>query len=260
MLIYLFSNAVLLLWLDDKINSNFTNIYSVYSIDGYKYKTVILGNSHAEHSLDFLRSKNSEIKVLNLAMAGKPIKYDLFLLNYYKENIDEDALIIFAISFHSLCYAEESYSPIDAIYNTGLPLLGMVRLNRLWDLQSYPRSYTLDSLDFEIETAGIIPCKPSNSELEQALNYIRLINESWSNLILITTPYYFKSLGPNEEFNDFYNVIDGLTSELNITYIDYSRDNRFFNKNLFWDQSHLNSKGNDLFTSIVKEEIIEIDG
>jgi len=50
--------------------------------------------------------------------------------------------------------------------------------------------------------------------------------------------------------------VDLISSKLNIRYFDYSRDDRFKDTSLFYDVTHLNSSGRELFTSLVVDEVI----
>jgi hypothetical protein len=146
---YFLANVVVLSYVDERINANFTAPFSVFPMNKDYYNVVNLGTSHAEVGFYWDNEKLGKISIrgLNLGLSGKPLKYDYFLLDYYKNSIDPKAIVILPISFHTLCMTNENYSPIDAVYNVKFPLLGMVRLNYLWDLYSYPSPYPNDDFN-----------------------------------------------------------------------------------------------------------------
>lgn len=255
---YLMSNIIVQGWLDVKINDNFTAPYLTYSMQGGIYNVVNLGTSHGELGFDWRNTNNDVIKGLNLGLSGKPFKYDYFLLNYYENHIDLDAIILLPISFHSLCMTQDTYSPIDSVYNVKVPLFGMVRLNYIWDLLiSYPKEYPNDEFNSDYISKSIIPIKCDHDILEKSINYISKIAQIYPNLVIITTPYYVDALAEPFEFNEFYRVVNKITTEYNLPYFDYSRDVRFNHSSFFFDTTHLNTKGRRLLTNIVIEEIIE---
>jgi len=255
---YLFANFVALSYIDTRINTNFTAPFSVFSMYENYYNVVNLGTSHGEvgFSWDNIEHEKDSVRGLNLGLSGKPLKYDYFLLDYYKSAIDSEAIIILPLSFHTLCMTSETYSPIDSVYNVTLPLLGMVRLNYLWDLYSYPRPFPNDDFKDDYVAGLIIPEDCDEITIQKSLGHIEEIYSLFPNLVLVTTPYYYDALGQEEHFSEFYNTIHLISSILNISYFDYSRDDRFNDRSLFYDVTHLNSLGRDLFTSIVIDEII----
>lgn len=257
LVIYLISNIVINIWLDDRINNNFTAPFFTFSMGENTYNVVNLGTSHGEVGFDWKNLEHSYVKGLNLGLSGKPFKYDYFLLKYYRNNIDPDAVILLPVSFHSLCMSQSTYSPIDSVYDIQFPLLGMVRLNYLWDFQSYPREYPSDEFIKNYTPNSFKPTSCDNQVLEQSTSYINEIAKMYPNLILITTPYYHDALADYSEFNDFYQTIWHISSKYNLMYFDYSRDERFYESRLFYDATHLNTDGREMFTRIVVNEIIE---
>lgn len=256
-IIYLISNIVIRIWLDDKINDNFTAPFFSYSMGEKSYNVVNLGTSHGEVGFDWSDLDYPEIEGLNLGLSGKPFKYDYFLLDYYKNFIDPDAIILLPISFHSLCMSQSTYSPIDSVYNIHLPLLGMVRLNYLWDFISYPRDYPNDEFNNNYIPKSTIPRKCNEEVIGNSISFINEIAKMYPNLVLITTPYYQDALADYSEFSEFYQLIGIITKDNDISYFDYSRDERFSESSLFYDTTHLNSEGRKLFSNIVIKEIVE---
>ena len=57
---------------------------------------------------------------------------------------------------------------------------------------------------------------------------------------------------PNDFFEAFYGEIKAIEVEMDVAYLDYSKDERFLNaEELFLDTDHLNEKGARVFTEIV---------
>lgn len=82
--------------------------------------------------------------------------------------------------------------------------------------------------------------------------------------VLITTPYLneyekvIEELGP-AFFDDFYGVINKITSSTGVQYFDYLQDNRFSSDySLFFNTDHLNKKGAGKFTDIVMNEVVAV--
>jgi hypothetical protein len=254
--VYLLANFLTLLFIDDRINKNFTAPFFSYPMGETIYNVVNLGTSHGEVGFDWKNIKEKSIKGLNLGLSGKSLNYDYFLSDYYKQNISENAIILLPISFHTLCMEGESYSPIDSIYNVRFPLLGMVRLNNLWDLISYPRNYPDDNFNESFRENSILPSDCDREIINNSIKYIEKILDLHPNVILITTPYYYEAFADDSYFIEFYRQINEISQDLNISYFDYSRDTRFHSKSYFYDTSHLNSLGREKFTEIVLNEII----
>lgn len=83
--------------------------------------------------------------------------------------------------------------------------------------------------------------------------------------ILITTPYlseYTNEIKKDPTFYDeFYAIIDEVTSSTGVAYYDYAFDGRFVeNYGWFQDPDHLNEEGARNFTNILMEEVIRKNG
>jgi hypothetical protein len=258
-ILYFTANLLVLIFLDHSLNDNYLAPYFVYPMGDIEYNVVNLGTSHGEVGFKWdTDNENSHLRGLNLGLSSKPLKYDYFLLKYYESNIDSDALILLPISFHTLCMSNETYTPIDAIYNNNLPLRGMVRLNILWDMISYPTNYPDDIFEPPSYPNSLVPIECDEDKINDSVGYIEKIANIYDNVVLLTTPYHHESLANIEEFNEFYSQVEYIQSLLNLTYYDYSRDLRFKSELYFYNSSHLNSKGRELFTEIVIDEIVNL--
>lgn len=96
---------------------------------------------------------------------------------------------------------------------------------------------------------------------EHLRNMTALCKERNVTPILITTPfsiYYNKYVTP-EFMNDFYDKIHSIASDYDITYYDYSHDERFqTNLQYFGDANHLNIDGGKYFSDMLTNEIPEL--
>lgn len=89
---------------------------------------------------------------------------------------------------------------------------------------------------------------------------ISLCREAGAVPVLVTTPYlreYLEEVERNApEFYDvFYGIIDRITEETGIGYLNYAFDEEFMNrKDLFMNADHLNKEGARLFTNKLLSE------
>ena len=104
----------------------------------------------------------------------------------------------------------------------------------------------------------------NNSEIDSLYEMIAYCKEINVIPILITPPYlseYPAEIKKNDStfFNDYYTLVNKITSDTKVPYYDYSLDTRFCNDySLFFNSDHINHKGAKKFTNIVNEEIISL--
>jgi len=146
--------------------------------------------------------------------------------------------------------------------------------SRNTDDEVYPRSTTAGEVESTVNrvvTNHIITgCfdeegnRIINEEAVASVKYmIKNCRESGFIPILITTPFMraytdeVKRLDPGF-YDDFYSLIDEISSETDVAYYDYAFDERFVdNYDWFMDSDHLNKEGGRNFTNIVMEEIVK---
>ena len=78
---------------------------------------------------------------------------------------------------------------------------------------------------------------------------------------MITTPYtqYYNQYVSADFLYEFYSKIQDIAVEYNITYYDYSHDERYqTNLQYFGDADHLNEEGAVYFTEMLTSEIPEL--
>ncbi len=81
--------------------------------------------------------------------------------------------------------------------------------------------------------------------------------------IFVTCPYLEEYLNEiadkdNDFFDQFYDWINTMSTQLDVEYFDYSRDARFVHDyNLFFNGDHMNSAGATKFTDILYDEVLK---
>lgn len=79
--------------------------------------------------------------------------------------------------------------------------------------------------------------------------------------VLITTPFssYYNAPVPEDFLDRFYGTVNRIASDTNVSYYDYSHDERFSeNLTLFSDSDHLNPEGAAYFMEIISQEVAEL--
>ncbi|MDE7177620.1 MAG: hypothetical protein K2O59_07350 [Lachnospiraceae bacterium] len=96
---------------------------------------------------------------------------------------------------------------------------------------------------------------------EQLYAIIGYCKEHGLTPVLITTPFssYYNNPVPEDFLDRFYGTINRIASDTNVSYYDYSHDQRF-SENLiyFSDSDHLNPEGAAYFMEILTEEVTEL--
>lgn len=96
---------------------------------------------------------------------------------------------------------------------------------------------------------------------EQLYAIIGYCKEHELTPVLITTPFssYYNNPVPEDFLDRFYGTINRIAADTNVSYYDYSHDQRF-SENLiyFSDSDHLNQEGAAYFMEILTEEMTEL--
>lgn len=259
LLIYVLANLLLDGYIRNYRNQYFVGEYDIFPIsDSYDY--INLGRSIGADSFNW--KVNEEYKGLNMGMAGKSLKTDLMLLNFYGNLVSENTLIIIPITFSFFCSDEMPYTPIETIYNYDFPLFGMVQtnasigyflrsqgyINRPTRNNSIPSDYQPKSL-YEPDICD-------NSNLNLYIELIKQMQSITTNIVLIITPHYveFVDKKENDEFVWFYENVNYLVEETKVKFIDYSDLEELQNKDYFHDFTHLNQRGRDIFTKFFVDD------
>lgn len=255
--IFLLLNLGVFLFVSRSLDQEFVGEFEIFDLEDAQFDYVNVGTSHGSVSFDW---KGSNINGLNLGKSGQPLIEDLFLLNQHNRYFDEDFLTIIPISFHTLCMDQNLTAKTQSLYVDEFKLLGMVRTDRIMEFifDKKDGEYPADEFNLERFTPNIIqPSSCSDDIQNQALEIIDEIIEKYPNSILVTTPYYPESLSSIENFENFYSQMNRIINEHSINYFDYSRDERFNNTEYFYNNTHLNSTGREMFTELLFEEVLK---
>lgn len=96
---------------------------------------------------------------------------------------------------------------------------------------------------------------------EQLYAIIAYCKEHGITPVLITTPFssYYNAPVPEDFLDRFYGTVNRIASDTNVSYYDYSHDERFSeNLTCFSDSDHLNEEGAAYFMNILTEEVTEL--
>lgn len=100
--------------------------------------------------------------------------------------------------------------------------------------------------------------------IEALYNMISLCRDIGARPVLVTTPYlkeYTDAIREHDPsfYDDFYSVINEVTSKTGVEYYDYSMNKDYMNDySLFTDTDHLNGKGSRLFTNELVSRVMGI--
>ena len=254
--VYFLLSNVFLEWKDDYLVDHYAGEFQNFTFSS-PVNVVNTGTSHGSVSFDWKSQKI--VNGVNLGRSGQPFSSDLLLLNKYSSYI-KDAVVVIPISFHSFCLGGESYTPVEGLFEENLPFLGIVQSTISIDLlrdSREDRSFPADDFpNYSLVTPSISPrldCEASiiDTNIDLLIEVVKNYN-----VVLVTTPYYTQSLREPEAFTQFYEIINGITDLYDVKYIDYSRDVRFNDHEYFYNATHLNTKGRQLFTEIFTDEVL----
>lgn len=242
-------------WKNIYILENYTGEFQNFEFSE-PIDVVNTGTSHGSVAFDWKITE--EVRGVNLARSGQPFASDRFLLNFYSGKI-KGATVIVPISFHSFCLIDDTYTPLEVIYGDSIPFFGMVQTAASIDL--YFDSFADKPLpngiyDYIVTTEKFNYSLNCEKEVIDYNTQVLIDIVSNNNVVLITTPYYSPILGEISNFKYFYSIVDYITSNHNVEYFDFSRDNRFNSREYFYSANHLNEKGRTLFTEIVIKEVL----
>lgn len=80
-------------------------------------------------------------------------------------------------------------------------------------------------------------------------NFIKECKQKNINVILVYSPEYIDGQKFVTNRVDIINVYKSLANKYNLEFLDYSNSDLSYNKELFYNASHMNSRGADLFTN-----------
>ncbi len=271
-------------------NIYFFEDYKLSVIEGLDYKIldmlgrnkingIITGLSYAEVGIK--ESINNDF--INFSFSSQDLYYDFLLIKYlfnFKQVKDNLRYVIINMGYYSFDYDmtktnarnrihryidyfkdyhnNHNFIELDiirAFYEKGITFQGYIDMNRLKE------EIILDLNDtkgiYEAQKNSSMDYEATRNENEKILEqYILFLKENDIVPIIVVCPtstYYRENFNINRK-NIFYNILDKLKDKYSFQVVDYF-DSDLFKDDDFWDYSHLNGKGAEKFTQILKEEI-----
>lgn len=274
----------------NKKNIYFFEDYKLSVIEGLDYKIldmlrrnkingIITGLSYAEVGI----KEDINDNFINFSFSSQDLYYDFKLIKYlfnFKQVKDNLKYVIINMGYYSFDYDmtktnarnrihryinyfedyhnNESLMELDIIrsfYEKGITFKEYIDMNKLKeetiltlnDSKGIYEAQKNSSMDYEVTR------KENEKILEEYIVFLK--ENSIVPIIAIcpTSKYYRDNFNINKR-NIFYNILDRLKYKYNFQVVDYF-DSDLFENDDFWDYSHLNGKGAEKFTKILKEEI-----
>lgn len=274
----------------NKKNIYFFEDYKLSVIEGLDYKIldmlrrnkingIITGLSYAEVGI----KEDINDNFINFSFSSQDLYYDFKLIKYlfnFKQVKDNLKYVIINMGYYSFDYDmtktnarnrihryinyfedyhnNESLMELDIIrsfYEKGITFKEYIDMNKLKeetiltlnDSKGIYEAQKNSSMDYEVTR------KENEKILEEYIVFLK--ENSIVPIIAIcpTSKYYRDNFNINKR-NIFYNILDRLKYKYNFQVVDYF-DSDLFEDDDFWDYSHLNGKGAEKFTKILKEEI-----
>jgi hypothetical protein len=119
-------NLLVFFMITDYRQDNYIGRFEIFDMNK-EYEVVNIGRSIGADF--FVWKVSDDINGVNFGRAGKPLKYDLELINFYENSLNTNTLVILPITFSFFCSDESSFAPYESIYRFNLPLFGMVQTN-----------------------------------------------------------------------------------------------------------------------------------
>ena len=109
------------------------------------------------------------------------------------------------------------------------------------------------------EDGNIVYCETSLEYGKVKLkNIIDICNNKGIKLILVHTPYYYKLYNHLPQQNKLIEYLNTVAISNNIPFMDYSKDSLMLSTDYFYNMTHLNSKGADIFSTKLAIEFKKI--
>jgi len=250
-------------------------------------KTLILGNSYMENAFN---PKILGDSIFELAMSGRWIYYDYMLLGKYISDMDNLQTVIFGMGYAHPFYqsyhlsdkertssfnAHEIYMYdkfLDIKYgNSPIQWLGLYR--GYITLRSLCDTCSCDSLGYEkVEgqssnwteehniTPNVIEGPLSKDNIKEYTEYLKgmayLCHLHNVRFIVITPPCHASYIVNvrEEGLEILHKMIETVRSDYPIEYYNYLQDKEFRADSIYYNCSHLNSIGADMFALRVKKD------
>jgi len=86
-------------------------------------------------------------------------------------------------------------------------------------------------------------------------NYVAECKKNNIDLFLVFPPNYYEFNKYVKNTNEIISFYETIATKYQVPFLDYSKHSMIYKKDYFYDSQHLNKKGEDLFTTILAEDI-----
>lgn len=266
-----------------RVGNNYSYKYWYMEEHRDKIRTLLLGNSTIENAINPQLIGDS---TFNLASSSRWIYYDFQLLDKYISDMPNLKQVIFGMNYpnpfhHSFHFSDSDKNEYEKhMYEKFMHIkyddnsnhwLGLFR--GYIDYRTLFVGHLCDSLGYEAVEGqsalwqtehnidpNVIYNEHAQEELAEFTNYLkdmaRLCHIHKVRFIVITPPCHASYIANvrQEGLDILHGIIEDVRSEYPVEYIDYLQDEDYRADSLYYNCSHLNSVGADMFALRVKKD------
>lgn len=282
-----------------KINDQNYNDLLKFDTLGREYCEIHVGNlgsSHGAYDFDYSHIQERGYICFNFANTSQSYNYDLALLHEYGQYMETNSVLFIPVSYFSfnneVVNSTEAqamsiryyrflspenipdYDPYVDLVTHKLPILSAGKdilklfpeLNTV--LTAHAAENGIDEAAFIRGAAERYSRHFDNKDeyfmperIEELCSIISYCKAHQITPVLITTPFSkpYIDLVSQDFLQEFQNTVTGIATDMDISYYDYSRDERFYSNLVhFSDADHLTEEGAAYFTDILWDEVTEL--
>lgn len=178
---------------------------------------------------------NKDIKNFTKSYKGfSTLEYDIPLIRYFGESLAlKESLKVVLNKNTEQLYRNKGYKGINKNWTTDFDKAKK-------QMSSYKVSLDNDSV--KLLKLFLSECKKNNIKLT-----------------IIYTPEYIKGQHFIDGRNEVIMLYQSYANEFNIHFLDYSVNNICYNKDFFYNSTHLNKKGSEIFSKILAQDLLELE-
>lgn len=280
-------------------NEKYLDITRFSMLGTFYYEVHIgnLGSSHGMYDFNYDSIMNRGLTCFNFANTSQSYDYDYAVLKEFGQYMDYNSVLFIPVSYFSFNNEVTDNTEAEAMsvryyhflspqnipdYNlyvdivtNKLPILSaggdivqmFPRLNTVLtvhaadsgiDVEEFARK-AQDRCGRHFENKDEYFLEERIENLYDIINYCKEHNIT---PVLVTTPFsiYYSNLVPKDFLQEFYATINKISSDTDVSYYDYSYDERFYDHlEYFSDADHLNVEGAAYFTDILWNEVAEME-
>ena len=244
------------------------------------------GSSHGMYAYSY-EEVEDRYTCFNFALVSQSLSYDSRILEAFRDRICKGGVVLIDISYFSPYGLPETedvsfesknqryyaFLPPDKIKNYNVKtaaVAGRFRSLCAGPLQIASTILKPEADDpdeaYEQRTADMIDVRENARAAYRrhcVEGIIQICRQIGATPVFVTTPYLSEytdaiSEGSPAFFEDFYGWITQVSRETDVSYFDFSRDERFCKRyDWFMDADHLNAEGAEAFTEIIMKEVVD---